>query len=335
MQINFSEQLAIDFDLEVEYFLRNIVGWIVYNAAKDNPKNRNFHENQYWTHNSYPEYAKLIPVFSKKQIRTVSSRAIKGGLLKIGHFNKKKYDNTNWYTLTIKGWNYFEKEAKKLYPEWFDDHRKIDGDLNTPAQMGTTPAQMGRPIPINPNSLRDIIISDLEKSHNDDNEKMSGYSGDCHNVSVDRMEDVDSTGNKLKSDYQKNQSEKEAGLSKNEHSSKSVKGSRNTSSISREDQEIIDAYHELLPNSPKIKRVDQQFSNQLKKMRKNWPEYQKDGKEFSIESFKDYLNYLKRYYSWFVKPYTTTSGNLRCNNLRVITRDINITKIVNGEFSAN
>ncbi len=153
MYVNFSEQLWIDFDLEVEYFLRHIVSWLGYNASKDNPEHRNFHEGQYWSFNSYPEYAKRLPGFSSKQIRTITARAIKGGLLIVGHFNKKKYDNTNWYTLTEKGWKYFEREARKLYPDSFVDSDNGDTELDTPAQTGRPPAQTGRPIPIKPNSL--------------------------------------------------------------------------------------------------------------------------------------------------------------------------------------
>lgn len=98
-------------------------------------------------------------------------------------------------------------------------------------------------------------------------------------------------------------------------------------------EEIVNAYHEVLPDSPKIKVLDSKLKSQLNHMRKNWPKYQKDGQKFGIQSFKDYLNYLKEHYPWFIKPYSTESGNVRRNGLRVFTREINITKIVNGEFS--
>lgn len=98
--------------------------------------------------------------------------------------------------------------------------------------------------------------------------------------------------------------------------------------------EIINAYHEVLPECPKIKVVDRTLAGQITKMKKHWPKYQKDGKTFSIDSFKDYLNYIKEHFSWFIAPYTTPSGRVKQNNLRAFTREINITKIVNGEFSA-
>lgn len=100
-------------------------------------------------------------------------------------------------------------------------------------------------------------------------------------------------------------------------------------------KQILDAYHEVLPECPKIKVADKKLLTQMASMKKNWPKYQKDGKIFSIDSFKDYLNFIKAHYSWFLAPYVTNSGRTKQNNLRVFTREINITKIVNGEFSAS
>lgn len=100
-------------------------------------------------------------------------------------------------------------------------------------------------------------------------------------------------------------------------------------------EEIVEAYHEVLPECPRIKVVDGKLKCQLNRMRKNWPSYQKDGKKFSIESFKDYLNYIKVHYTWFITPYVTPSGIKKNSGLRNLTRETNITKIVNGEFSAN
>lgn len=100
-------------------------------------------------------------------------------------------------------------------------------------------------------------------------------------------------------------------------------------------QEVIEAYHEVLPDCPKIKVAGAELTKQVRAMIKNWPKYQKDGKSFTIDSFKDYLNYLKEHYTWFVTPYVTESGKTRRNNLTNFTREKNIVRIVNGEFSAN
>jgi len=99
-------------------------------------------------------------------------------------------------------------------------------------------------------------------------------------------------------------------------------------------EEIKDVYHEILPDLPKVKTIDSKLRGQLRKMIKDWPTYQKDGNSFTIDSFRDYLNMLKHHHSWFLKPYKTELGNeVKCS-LRKLTRETNISKIVNGEFSA-
>lgn len=98
--------------------------------------------------------------------------------------------------------------------------------------------------------------------------------------------------------------------------------------------DILEIYHQELPDLPKVKKVDSKLNYQLRKMIKSWSSYQKDGKEFSLESFRDYLQMLKKHYSWFLEPYTTESGRPVKSSLRKITREYNMSRIVNGEFSA-
>lgn len=100
-------------------------------------------------------------------------------------------------------------------------------------------------------------------------------------------------------------------------------------------KEVIEAYHEACPECPKIKVCGNELTKQIRSMIRNWPKYNNDNKEFTIDSFKDYLNYIKLHYPWFLQPYMTESGKEKRNNLTNITREKNIVRIVNGEFSAN
>lgn len=99
------------------------------------------------------------------------------------------------------------------------------------------------------------------------------------------------------------------------------------------EEEIIQAYHETLPESPKVRVVDKKLSQQLKGLVKNWPKYQPDGESFTLQSFKRFLLAIKRTNPGFMKPYMTASGNRRQNNLRTFTREVNIAKLLNGEFN--
>lgn len=271
MHVNFSEQLWIDFDLEIEYFLRFLVLWITLNSQKDNPSERNLRDGLYWSYNSYPEFTKMLPGFTVKIMRAIVARCLKNDLIKIGQFNKKKYDNTNWYTLTEKGWSYFEREARKVYPERFVTSNRGDSELYTPAQMGRPPAQMGRPIPLTDNTLGDNIIS----------------------------------------------------VSDDTNSSKGISN-----------QEIIDTYHQHLPELTRIKVIDRDLGNKINSMKKNWHKYQKDGKHFTLELFVNFLNFIRNYHSWFLRPRTTESGNVKKNSLRNLIAEKNLARFANGEFSA-
>lgn len=164
MITNFNEQLWIDFDLEIAVFLENLVAWIRFNATKDKPEQRNFHDGRYWSYNSYPEFAKLFSGWSSKTIRTIISRCIKHELILVGNFNKKKYDNTNWYTLSDKGLAYFPIAASKLMPVSSVDSNTPVQEYDTPAQTGSTPAQTGRPIPEELNSLRENTTNSSSNS---------------------------------------------------------------------------------------------------------------------------------------------------------------------------
>ncbi len=100
-------------------------------------------------------------------------------------------------------------------------------------------------------------------------------------------------------------------------------------------EKVVSTYHETLPDSPKIKVVGEYLTRQIHTMIKNWPKYQKEGNKFTLESFKDYLTFIQSKYPWFLQPYATESGKIKQNNLRNITRENNIVRIVNGEFSVS
>lgn len=114
-----------------------------------------------------------------------------------------------------------------------------------------------------------------------------------------------------------------------------TKNNTNKINITTTIKSIVAIYHEMLPECPAIRVVDSRLDKQLRAMIKRWPEYQADGEAFSIDSFKNYLTVLKTHYSWIVQPYTTQEGNTRQNNLRTLTRESTISRIVNGEFTAN
>lgn len=200
------------------------------------------------------------------------------------------------------------------------------------------PRHLDNPTHINKRSIEinnnNIITGISDEIPQDNNEKFEEFNNQTLGV-MEAEKGLDGSSTYIKSDYHNNQPEKESIDTKSDQILRNRDSTSSCMANAITTQQIVDAYHETLPDCPRIKVIDSKLHSQLVHMRKNWPKYQKEGKDFSIESFKDYLNYLKQHYSWFIKPYTTANGNTRRNNLRVFTREINITKIVNGEFSAN
>ncbi len=108
MNLSINEQLMNDTkDANLCIFIANLGTWLRTNAKKDDPKNRNFHEGRCWSYNSIQEFVRYFGFWSTKNIRTIIANCIKLDLITTNTFNKKKYDNTLWYTLTDKGLEYF------------------------------------------------------------------------------------------------------------------------------------------------------------------------------------------------------------------------------------
>lgn len=128
-----------------------------------------------------------------------------------------------------------------------------------------------------------------------------------------------------------------------DHYSSSVSNINNITSVSDEtssskvvsNQDIIDAYHEHIPEMTRIKTVDRDLANKIKSMQKNWHKYQKEGKKFTLELFIQFMAFVRAHHSWFIKPYPTQAGNVRKNSLRNLITEKNLAKFANGEFSAN
>jgi len=100
-------------------------------------------------------------------------------------------------------------------------------------------------------------------------------------------------------------------------------------------EEVVSAYHEELPECPKIKVIGPKSGNLCKlisKMIKNWPEYSPSKSKFTLDAFRQYLKYLKQSQPGFLKPYTTRFGNQKRNNLKTLIREDNILKFINEEF---
>lgn len=110
----------------------------------------------------------------------------------------------------------------------------------------------------------------------------------------------------------------------------------NNTSVSNETpevaQEIINAYHEILPEMPRCLFVTKDLNSAVKKLIAGWPEL--TGDEFSIAGICGYFTGIKETASFFTRPYITKDGNKRRSSLLNLIRIETIKKFANGEYSA-
>jgi hypothetical protein len=87
--------LATEIGLNQAVFLQQIHYWLKFNAKAK----RNFKDGRHWTYNSYKDWQEQFPFFSTMTLRRIVADLKKRNLLITGHFNKKGYDRTTWYSI--------------------------------------------------------------------------------------------------------------------------------------------------------------------------------------------------------------------------------------------
>jgi hypothetical protein len=110
MNLTINEQLMNDIkDANLCLFISNLATWLKTNSAKLHKplEERNFHEGRYWSYNSIQGFVKFFGFWSTQNIKTIIKKGIAEGLIVTNTFNRKKFDNTLWYSLTDKALEYY------------------------------------------------------------------------------------------------------------------------------------------------------------------------------------------------------------------------------------
>jgi DNA-binding PadR family transcriptional regulator len=132
---SFNTEVASDVGVHAAIILDNIAYWVRHNYRAG----RNGHDGSYWTYGTHNEIAAQFEYLSPKQVRTALDKLVTAGYIRVGRYNKHKYDRTSWYTLTDKGESIFPYRLE-LEP------KRAEGV-----------ARIGRPIPnIKPDIKQDI-----------------------------------------------------------------------------------------------------------------------------------------------------------------------------------
>lgn len=102
-----NRQLIIDNPLVLDRTLARLIGLneaiifqqIAYWIRKNEEKNRNYYESRYWTYNTYEEWTKEFPFWSKDTIKRTFKKLREIGLIITGRFNLYQMDRTLWYAI--------------------------------------------------------------------------------------------------------------------------------------------------------------------------------------------------------------------------------------------
>lgn len=95
-QHHFEIHMAEKYGIEAAILIDNFIFWTRTNAAAQ----KNFHEERYWCFGSPEFFQKYFPYMTTRKVKTILQNCVKQGVLVQGNYNKKKYDRTNWYSLS-------------------------------------------------------------------------------------------------------------------------------------------------------------------------------------------------------------------------------------------
>lgn len=102
---SFNTLFATKYGIEEAILFDHIYYWCISNKRNGINANRLEGEDfdRYWTYHSYKYFSEVFPYINPSKIRRVVKHLEEEGIILISNFNKAKYDQTSWYTVTEKG----------------------------------------------------------------------------------------------------------------------------------------------------------------------------------------------------------------------------------------
>lgn len=88
-------RVALDFGTAAGVLFQDICYW----TRRNRQEGRNLHRGKAWMYRSLKEFYEAFPYLTENAVYIGLKRLRKAGLIETGHFNKKGYDRTTWYTL--------------------------------------------------------------------------------------------------------------------------------------------------------------------------------------------------------------------------------------------
>lgn len=299
----FNIQIATDFDIDTAIFIQHLKYWTFINLAKE----ANIKDGLCWSFDTIETFTTIFPYWSKRQIERVLNNCHKNGLISKGNYNKTSYDRTVWYALNPIVYGYYPELLSDKFLKLLHSTISPNGEMDFAEWRNGFPRSV-TPIPdIKPNIIPNIVDADYSEQLGQNDPNL-------------RTELSYALGQNCPS-----------------HLDNKVNNKVNTITTKATGkvqlQELIDIYHTILPDSPKILTPSDDLRKRVKQMIKRWPELTDNQEQFTLELFTKYLMYLKQHQPGFLKPYETRSGNTARNNLDNLIVFNTMAKFRNGQFN--
>jgi hypothetical protein len=93
---SFNPFMAKKYGVNASILINNAIFWTRTNAANES----NYHDGRYWFYGTPEYFSNFFIYLSPRQIQYALNKLITKGVLIKGNYNKKGYDQTNWYSLS-------------------------------------------------------------------------------------------------------------------------------------------------------------------------------------------------------------------------------------------
>ena len=162
--------ILFDIDVAIQYGEREavIIQLFQFWISKNKANNKNFYNGHYWTYNSVEAWQQLLPLYTKKQLRSTLDNLCQQGVLIRGNFNKNKFDRTCWYAFSDeKKW--LSESTKNLEKrENQNDNLDLPNKENVSAQQDNSICPNGQTNTSNYTSSIPSNITNKEIYHHDE-----------------------------------------------------------------------------------------------------------------------------------------------------------------------
>jgi len=103
-----SKPLAKALGVAMSIVLRRVQHWLEHNENDEDKALSHFHDGHWWTFNGYQKWTDDIEIYSKSTIKRLFTDLEKLGLLiSTSKYNKRKGDQTKWYTINYEAYDAF------------------------------------------------------------------------------------------------------------------------------------------------------------------------------------------------------------------------------------